>query len=48
VVQEEFEEGGKLHGKRVYLFGCTFIFLDSMTLVCEPKDASVRGVSGDV
>jgi hypothetical protein len=29
VVQKEFEEGGKLHGKRVYLFGCTFIFLDS-------------------
>jgi hypothetical protein len=23
VVQKEFEEGGKLHGKRVYLFGCT-------------------------
>lgn len=23
VVQNEFEEGGKLHGKRVYLFGCT-------------------------
>lgn len=23
VVQKEFEEGGKLHGERVYLFGCT-------------------------
>lgn len=23
MVQKEFEEGGKLCGKRVYLFGCT-------------------------
>lgn len=23
MVQKEFEEGGKLWGKRVYLFGCT-------------------------